>query len=237
LMPIFLARAQNKGIKISVEEGADYVMLSDQDSEYPPNYVENMIEDLLSCNSTNSTIAAIGPSYRDLNRYGDIEPFTVSEKFLNKRLYPKRGCISVTRLIATGMIIPIKIFQIVGGFEEDLFIDWVDFEWCWRARSMGYRIIGNGNVVIKHTVGDRSGKIGFKNYSVHSPTRSYYTLRNRLHLAMRSPYIDFSLKIRLFLGSFKLLVGYPILVRPRIEYMKYGLIGTYHGLIGRMGKL
>jgi rhamnosyltransferase len=233
-----IAKAQNIGIKLAIEEGAEYVMLSDQDSEYPLNYVEDMVEAFLYCSSNNSTVAAIGPSYKDLNRCNNREPFIISERFLNKKLYAECGYIIVTRLIATGMIIPIEIFKLVGTFEEDLFIDWVDFEWCWRARSMGYKIIGNANVVITHTVGDKkAGKFGFKEYSIHSPTRSYYTIRNRLHLAMRSPYINIDMKMRLFLGTFKLLIGYPALVSPASEYMKYGILGFYHGFIGRLGKL
>jgi len=45
---------------------------------------------------------------------------------------------------------------------EDLFIDWVDFEWCWRARKKGYKIIGNANVVITHQLGDAAVTIGRK---------------------------------------------------------------------------
>jgi rhamnosyltransferase len=233
-----IAKAQNIGIKLANEEDTEYVMLSDQDSEYPLNYVENMIKAFSYCSSNNSNIAAIGPSYKDLNRDNKREPFIVSERLLNKKSYAECGYINVTRLIATGMIIPLEIFKFVGAFEDDLFIDWVDFEWCWRARSMGYQIIGNANVVITHTIGDKkAGKFGFKEYSIHSPTRSYYTIRNRLHLALRNPYVNIDLKTRLFLGTFKLLIGYPVLVSPASEYMKYGILGFYHGLIGRLGKL
>lgn len=42
---------------------------------------------------------------------------------------------------------------------ERFIIDWVDFEWCWRAREKGYQIIGNANVLITRQLGDAAATI------------------------------------------------------------------------------
>ncbi|ABK14752.1 glycosyl transferase, family 2 [Methanothrix thermoacetophila PT] len=232
-----IGKAQNIGIKIAIDEGAEYIMLSDQDTEYPPNYIENMIKAIGDLSYNNSQIAAIGPSYEDLNKDGRRGYFVIFNSFFIKRIYAKEGCLPVSQLLATGMIIPVKILKSVGYMREDLFIDWVDMEWCWKARSMGYQIFGNANVVVKHVLGDKSVKVGPKYFNLRSPSRHYYMIRNGLYLALNSSYINWQMKLRLLISMFCRVLFYAILSKPHSTHLKYCLLGIYHGFIGRLGKL
>jgi len=56
-----IAYAQNIGIKKAMEDEADYIILSDQDTVYPENYVSKM----LTCfnNFNNEKVAASGHGY------------------------------------------------------------------------------------------------------------------------------------------------------------------------------
>ena len=63
-----------------------------------------------------------------------------------------------------------------------LFIDFVDIEWCLRARGKGYEIVSFPNVEIEHQLGDSSISFMGTNYPIHSPLRMYYYFRNAIYL-------------------------------------------------------
>jgi rhamnosyltransferase len=226
-----IAYAQNVGIKRALEEKADYILLSDQDTVYPPDFVEKMLECF-----KDEKVAAAGPLYLD-RITGKIQPFVKKGLFGFKKIYPKSGKHEVLQLIASGTIIKAKCLNDVGLFNNDLFIDWVDLEWCWRAIKRGYKIIGNADVMINHRLGDNVKNIGFKILTQRSPLRHYYITRNAVYLALRCNSLDILHRITLFLKSFRYILGYSIFMKPHTKNLKYTLKGFYHGIIGRLGKL
>ena len=42
--------------------------------------------------------------------------------------------------------------------KESYFIDNIDLEWCFRAKSKGYELIGTDEAVLYHAIGERSSK-------------------------------------------------------------------------------
>lgn len=55
-----IAYAQNVGIKKALEEKADYILLSDQDTVYPADFIEKMLECFKE-----EKVAAAGPLFID----------------------------------------------------------------------------------------------------------------------------------------------------------------------------
>jgi rhamnosyltransferase len=72
----------------------------------------------------------------------------------------------------------LAVWQTVGPFRDDFFIDFVDNEYCLRLRREGYRVLRANRAILEHAVGDitRYGPIIATN---HSPLRRYYKTRNR----------------------------------------------------------
>ena len=74
------------------------------------------------------------------NAYGSIinfKPFRLIRSKPNKQntfTHPQY-------VITSGSFIPISIFNDVGFMREELFIDFVDIDWCLRARAKGYEIV------------------------------------------------------------------------------------------------
>ena len=63
---------------------------------------------------------------------------------------------------------------------EGLFIDYVDIEWCLRARHRGYESFGVFAAHMRHSLGDKHiGMLG-KKITLHTPARYYYQFRNPL---------------------------------------------------------
>jgi len=73
-------------------------------------------------------------------------------------------------------------------FDEQLFIDFVDHDYCLRANSMGYRVLEAENCYMIHQIGDeREFKtlFGVKRKTFHSPQRIYFMVRNSMLVASR----------------------------------------------------
>ncbi len=229
-----IAYAQNIGIKKSLENRSDYIVLSDQDTIYPKNYIENMLK---IENSNYSKIIAMAPLFKDTVGNKENDGFYRKGLFLYKQFFPKNGLHEVFQTIASGKILSSKYLNDVGLMDEKLFIDWVDLEWCWRARKKGYKIIGNADVVITHQLGDKSTNLGFREVSLRSPIRHYYITRNAFYLALNDKSLDKLNKITLFFKSFRYIIGFPLLSKPHLKHLKYVLLGFWHGVTGKLGKL
>ena len=82
-----------------------------------------------------------------------------------------------------------QVIREIGMYDEKLFIDGVDYEYCFRMRKAGYLIVQCANAKLKHAPAEtRTLKWGnyiiFK-YGVASPLRYYYQARNLLYIAIR----------------------------------------------------
>ena len=95
-------------------------------------------------------------------------------------------------LIASGMLSPLKSFAQIGPMDENLFLDHVDTEWCFRAKSKGYRCYGISHATMDHSIGARSRPVWWgrrRNIAIHSPDRYYWLARNSMILRKRG-YMD-----------------------------------------------
>lgn len=113
--------------------------------------------------------------------YGSIinfKPFRLIRSKPDKQKYVTRP----QYVITSGSFIPISILDDVGLMREELFIDFVDIEWCLRARAKGYEIVSFPQVEIAHHLGDSSVSFLGTNYPIHSPLRMYYYFRNAMYL-------------------------------------------------------
>jgi len=153
--------ALNLGAELAIKDGYDWLLLMDQDRRFKEsNSIERMLKACLFYNK----IAVIAPiTSENLNNY-----------------FPYKNEFSIiSSAITSGSLLNLKAFQEIGRFREDYFIDYVDYEFCLRARSLGYLIIQANFIILEHKVGD-SQKHWFMTTSHHSPLRRYYITRNRL---------------------------------------------------------
>ena len=226
-----VAYAQNVGIKKALEEGVDFVLLSDQDTIYPLDYVEKMLECF-----KDDRVAAAGPLFYSINER-KTHPFIKKGILGFKKIYPKNGKHEVFQIISSGMVIKAEFLPNIGLMCEKLFIDWIDLEWCWRAVKKGYKIIGNADVIINHRLGNTSKSILYRSVTLRNPLRHYYITRNAFYLALRSDSLDFLHKLTLFFKSFRYIIGFTLISEPHFLNFIYTLKGFYHGIIGKLGKL
>jgi rhamnosyltransferase len=93
----------------------------------------------------------------------------------------------VPRMITSGTLLNLDLFRKIGPFNEDLFIDQVDFEYCYRAILKGYTNVQFKNIFLNHALGATSFHRSLRSFSetkrsLHSPLRLYYMTRNYLYV-------------------------------------------------------
>lgn len=229
-----IGAAQNRGISWALEHGASHVLLMDDDSLPATDMVQRLLEAL----DAHPQAAAVGPCHFDPRRGLARTPF---RRFQRGRLRTLE-CSDVQRvwevddLIASGCLIPAPVLRTVGLMREDFFIDWVDIEWCLRARALGYRVLGSCAALLEHTLGDRVIRVLGKEISLHAPWRHYYQARN-LVLVLRSCRMGRMAKIHMALRQFKRFLVFSTLVPGRWAYFRMWVKGGIHGWQGCTGPL
>ena len=228
-----LGAALNEGLRLAIQDECDYLFLFDQDSLTPPNYVNSMLREFNKLGDESQKIAALGPSFFDL-RSSELELNQFKRNGF--AVWPKTGeilPIECDCIITSGMLVNIKAINPVQYFDESYFVDQVDSEWCFRLRSLGYRIYGTTKVLLGHrlsdSVGLRFGSITFLRYN---PIRRYWFYKNSIRL-VRSPITTLVWKFRLCMNLFLSFVPSIFLDQNAILSCKMMLKGLRDGIFAR----
>ncbi len=178
-----IAKALNQGIRLARELGYQWVITFDQDTVVNDNFISQMslVYDRISATSIHS-VAVLGPNYIDQVLQSSAHAVVISEY-----------AVEVREVITSGSLISIEAFTAVGGFEEKLFIDMVDTDFCFRVRQKGYSVWRTSATLMDHSLGRLSTRhiLGFSfNVTNHLPQRRYYIFRNTLFMVWKYKYFD-----------------------------------------------
>lgn len=227
-----IGAAQNRGMERALALGASHVLLMDDDSLPAPD----MVPRLLAALAAHPQAAAVGACHVDPRRETGRTPFSVvaGGRLRWLECSDVRQVWEVDHVIASGCLIPATALQAVGWMREDFFIDWVDTEWCLRARDRGYRIYGVCAALLEHTLGDRVVRVLGREIPWHAPWRHYYQARNFV-LMLRSRQMGHVSKSHMTFRQLKRFIVFSTLVPGRWQYFKMWLRGLLHGCQGRSG--
>jgi rhamnosyltransferase len=166
-----LGAALNTGMSASRGCGYLWALTLDQDSSPGPRMLFELSACLRSCADV-ETPGLVSPVLRLAN---GPEPEVFS------------GCRGALTTITSGSLTSIAAWESVGGFDEDLFIDQVDHEFCLRLHAAGYGVFECGAAILDHRMGEMRQRrlLGPVFVSHHSALRRYYITRNRLAVAKR----------------------------------------------------
>lgn len=143
--------------------------------------MDSLLDSYLRLASTGEKVAAIGPLI--INK-DTGQPYK-HRADLRER-YSETGFV-----ISSGSIVAMDTFAAIGLMMEGLFIDYVDSEWCWRARNRGYKSFIDTTLHMPHKVGENERKVlGFPVLCA-KPFRYYYVYRNILLLYRKDMYLGF----------------------------------------------
>lgn len=239
-----IATAQNAGIERAMKLGADFVLLSDQDSVPASSMVAELLAAMTSTHAdpVAPPVAAVGPAIVD-GRTGRATFFVIKRSGIPRMWQPpvdikkRPPLIEVEFLIASGTLIPIEVIKRIGAMRSNYFIDHVDTEWCFRAKAAGYRLLGVPASKLEHRLGDAVKRVWFfgsRQVMFHAPLRDYYMFRNTLQMLRDTPMswiwkIYFLWRLIQFAGYFLVFAGERWL---RFRRMTLGLLHALRGFSG-----
>lgn len=220
-----VAEALNQGVRWAKCKGYPWVILFDQDSRITDGFVGQMFA-AWGAHPDRERVCSIHPRY--------VDPETGAESLV-RRARDGGPVVSTT----SGALMPTWIFDRIGWFASEYFIDWVDIEYSLRARAADYLIADSRQAVLLHHAGHPK-KLGFLGFSFrpthHSAMRRYYMSRNRI--------VVYRKYFRLFPGwvlgsineSLRENIKCFVSEQNRSRKFRSFLLGTWDGLTGRMGK-
>lgn len=164
-----IAKALNQLTAAAQKGGFEWILTLDQDSVAPSNISEEFEK-----YTNNLNTGMLCPVICDRNKGVVVEA--------------KDGYKEIDECITSGSLLNIKAWSVIGGFDESMFIDGVDFDICYRLRKNGYKILCIQSVVLLHELGRIEyhhflfWKVLVKN---HSAFRKFYIARNTVYLARK----------------------------------------------------
>jgi len=209
-----IAKALNQIFQYAQEKNMKYVLTLDQDSVCP-NY---LVEEYMKYISADAGIVC--PIIRDRNHDLDFEKSSDSVTV-------------VKECITSASLVRIDVWLNVNGFDEDMFIDGVDFDFCERISNKGYCIQRVNSVTLSHEIGHTQiRKFLFWNVRVknHSASRKYYVARNTIYLAKKRR------SKLLYIKSYLQVIKQLILVLLYENYKREKLIAIRKGFFDGVNK-
>jgi rhamnosyltransferase len=210
-----LGCALNIGIDAARRADADMVILFDQDSSPDAALLRHLLAALADATQSHGERVAIGPRLHD-DAAGPPAP-------MGNVLKP------LTCLPTSGMLFRLSAVEADHRFTEELFLDFVDFDWCWRLGTQGWRFFRAMNVVMPHRLGLAQRRWLGLTYHVPAPYRHYFQFRDTLRLTTR-PYVPLYSKCRLAALLPLKALAYPFILDRGIERARWMALGVLDAL-------
>lgn len=129
---IGLCRAFNFAVSEAAKIECNWVLLMDSDSSFISDIIEVYKNTLKHIDS--NKVAVLSPVH--------IYDRSSADKYL--------GIKDVTWAMTSGCLYNIEIFETIGGFMNELFVECLDIDYCYRAHEKGYRVVECGEALLKH---------------------------------------------------------------------------------------
>ena len=147
-------------------------------------------------------------------------------------------------VITSANIVNLEYFEEIGRFNDKLFIDMVDYDYCLRINIKKFKILYFPDVFVEHKLGEVHLRTNIftrkKKYKTeHNAQRAYYISRNSLYLSKNyGKYFpkEFGMLHILnivFIHDVTKILIYEI---DKWNKLKAKFIGLYHFIINRYGK-
>lgn len=219
-----IAKAQNIGIQyILTKTEASHIVFLDQDSSVPDNYPHLIAQTFERIRQDFPNLAFLGP--RTENKISGRE----YKSIIHKANAITSDFIIKREIISSGGCTTRTIIKQIGLNNESMFIDYIDFEWCWRANNMGYICGIARNIKIQHMVGQNTIYIGGYTIIISAPIRYYYQYRNYIWLCHKK-YVPLQWKINTGVKMIARLIYFPILIKSGMKCWRNMIKGIFTGI-------
>ncbi len=224
-----IATALNIGCRAAMNFGYDWLLTMDQDSSFI-SFV-SYIKCLKKIDNTDDIAILSANAHKNVT---------------NKIKQENNTCdsIDIFSAITSGNILNLRQYEKIGGFEDKLFIDVVDFDYCIKAQNLGLRVLKFDNILLEHELGSLDKLTNLftrkKKYKrQHSPQRLYYFIRNYLFLWSKYRKIfpkEFSASKVFFNLIIHKIIKVVIYEEQKSKKLQAIYMGCRHFIAGKYGK-
>ncbi|GAB4036919.1 glycosyltransferase [Spirosoma jeollabukense] len=214
-----IAYALNKAAALAINAGYKFLLTMDDDTSLPEGAIDIMLE-YVNRHGTERIGIITGQSV--LHLVGD----TVK---------------SVSHTITSGNLLNLSAYRDCGPFMNELFIDFVDHEYCFRLTEKKYIIYEINYIYLKHRLGEKK-YLKFLKFELpimwvsHNPLRIYYKTRNCIFVLKKYGFIKLSLKLFFYKDILKDLLKIIFLENNKINRVSFFIKALVDGFNGNLGK-
>lgn len=183
-----LSVAFNQGVAVARSSGPRFVVLLDQDTHLHPGAVRTLADDYREL-SVASSPGAVGCTNVEGVR---VSGFPLGALDRVRRMYhlgpraagpaPPSGSVEErATMVNSGTMMATATLESVGLFDEDLFIDAIDYDYSFRLRQLRLRIFCSARALADHRIGAPFETRWFGRtvqLRTYSTARSYYIVRD-----------------------------------------------------------
>lgn len=168
-----IGEALNFGCEQGLINNFEWCMTMDQDSSWDENVLNEYLKLIeINSNEINVSFAPVH-SNKIKSLIGDIK---------NKKSQNIHDTINFPdKVMTSGNFIKLSVWEKIGKFNSELFIDEIDHEFSYRLITNGYKICEFQNILMIHTLGNVKKTI-LPRPCKHSGARLYYIFRNILYI-------------------------------------------------------
>jgi rhamnosyltransferase len=175
---IYISNLKNEGIAVSLNKAAAmahqknyrWLLTMDQDSFFEKEEGRNYFLSFESFFFNKEDTGVVSPAH------------------FNEMVKDKQGLYTdLVSVLTSGNLLDLNIWKQLNGFDERLFIDEVDHEYCYRVKRAGFRVVQFNSIFLNHQLGKKNtggyfGIISKRKRTIHSPERLYFMVRNYLYV-------------------------------------------------------
>jgi rhamnosyltransferase len=222
-----VAGALNRGVQYAIRHGYRWVLTLDDDSEATPGMVEKLTAGFSRGGPATGIVAA---NALDLNTKTPWLPAVPDSASV--------PLIGVRTAMSSGSLIDVRVFEKVGFFDEQLFLAYVDHDFCIRAGRDGFRMFVRPDAILLHREGSKEVRrflwkqVWYNRYGKES---RYFITRNAIHVLRRYRRSGFlrEIAVRWLTDVLKIIV-YD---EERVTKIAFILKGLFDGARGKYGGL
>ena len=183
-----LSRAYNIILNECILKNFNYCFIADQDSRFKRSIIERFIKSSLKMFQKDEYLSLTSMTRCFNNNYKK----NITETYSYKKF-----------VINSGALVSCKLWQKVGKYDENLFIDSVDYDFCLRIKKFGFKIINYHDFEFKHSIG-KEDKYFFNlfKYRSYNHQRHYFTIKDRLYFLKKYSQKNRINKIKLIIKIF-----------------------------------
>ena len=220
-----IAEALNQGVRWAKSKEFRWVVLFDQDSRISEGFMDHMF--------------AAWRAHPDRERVGSVHSRHIAPETGREVWVPRTPDGSPILPMTAGSLMPVWIFDKIGWFASEYFIDVVDWEYSFRTRAAGFLVADARDATLFHTPGNpiETALLGHTfRPSHHSAMRRYYLSRNRIVFYRKYFWAFPGWIVSTAYHQFRGTVVCLLFEQNRARKLRNMLLGVWDALSGKMGR-